>query len=176
MTVAHGLLFFRITIALLFAASTVGKLSSRRDFEIALEGLKLPGSRRSKRRAAASVIAAEALTAMLVGVGGHLLVPGLALAIVLLAAFSLVLARALRQRLVVSCNCFGPGVRMISPFDVWRNLVMILCALGGIVLQGIDHSQSVGADEAALLSAMSAVFVLAMANLEDIQTVLRDPL
>jgi hypothetical protein len=176
MTVAHGLLFFRITIAVLFTASTVGKLSSRRDFEIALDGLKLPGSRRSRRRAATAVIAVEAVTATLVAVGGPLLVPGLVLAIVLLAAFSLVLARALRQRLEVSCNCFGPGVRMISAFDVWRNVVMMACAVGGIVLGTMDHGQPLGAGDVALLAGMSVVFVLAISNLGDVVTALRAPL
>jgi Methylamine utilisation protein MauE len=176
MSVAHGLLFARMTIAVLFTASTFGKLASRRDFELAVEGFRLLGSRRSVSLAATAVIAAEALVVLLVAAGGSLLMPGFVLAAALLAVFSLVLGSALRRRLQVGCNCFGPGVRLISGMDVVRNLVMALCAVAGLVLMGLDRPRPLTAAEVALLAGMSVVFVLVVANLGDIAATLRAPL
>ncbi|HET8682042.1 MAG TPA: MauE/DoxX family redox-associated membrane protein [Micromonosporaceae bacterium] len=175
MSAAHGLLFCRLAIAVLFVASAFGKLSSRRDFEISIEGFKLLRDRRLVALTATVVMAAEVGVVVLLGVGGPLLVPGFLLATALLVGFSVVLGHALRRRMEVSCNCFGPGIRLISPWDVLRNTVMILFAVGGLVLVRVDQAP-VAAGAAVLLAGMSIVFVLAMSNLGDIATTLRGPL
>jgi methylamine utilization protein MauE len=176
MSVAHVLLFFRVSIALMFAAAAVGKLSARRDFELAIEGFRVVRGRRATRMTANAVLAAELAIVALLAVGGPLLLPGFALAAGLLTAFSLLLIRTLARGIEVSCNCFGPGVRPISPADVVRNVVMIFAAVAGAVALRLDHDQPVTGGQVALLVAMGAVFVLVTSNLADIVTGLRAPL
>lgn len=176
MNVAHVLLFARVSIALLFAASVLGKLRARRDFELAIEGFRLLRGRRAISATASAVVTAEAAVVVLLGIGGPLLLPGFALGAALLVGFSVVLIRALASHLEISCNCFGPGVRPISPVDVLRNVLLILTAVGGAVALRLDHHQPVPAGEAILLAAMGAAFVLVASNLGDITTTLRAPL
>jgi hypothetical protein len=175
MSAAQGLLFVRIAIGVLFAASAFGKLTARRDFELAVAGFRLL-PRRWVPAAAVAVPAAEVLVVLLVGVGGSLLVPGLLLAILLLAVFSAVLVSALRRGLDVGCNCFGPGVRLVQPADVARNAALVLCAAGGLVLAATAGDGRVSAGQAAVLAGMAVVFVLVVSNLGDIATTLREPL
>lgn len=175
MSVAHGVVLCRLAILALFTASAVGKLSSRRDFELAVAGFGLLRGHRAVSTTAIAVIAAEVLVVGMTGVGGRLLVPGFVLAVALLIAFSLALGHAVVRGIDVRCNCFGPGVRRVSPFDLVRNAVMIGCGIAGAVLGQVHHEPVTGG-EFVLLAAMSVVLVVATTNVRDIVTTVRKPL
>lgn len=73
----------------------------------------------------------EFAVVLLVIFGGSLLIIGFPLAILLLFLFCIALVSVLVRRIRTSCNCFGPGAKQVSRFDVWRNIGFMLCALGG---------------------------------------------
>jgi hypothetical protein len=58
---------------------------------------------------------------------------GAVAAIVLLAGFSVVLARAVRRGVAVGCNCFGaPRVDAVSSVDLARNAMLATLALAAL--------------------------------------------
>ncbi|MEU9086085.1 MauE/DoxX family redox-associated membrane protein [Streptomyces sp. NPDC048357] len=81
--------------------------------------------------AARAVLAAEFATWMLLvvpaGPAGRL---GLLLATLLLAAFTFGIARTLRRRSPVACNCFGPSATPVGRRHVVRNVLLAAAALG----------------------------------------------
>lgn len=53
-------------------------------------------------------------------------------AVVVLAAFTVVIVRAIRQGLVTPCSCFGAvSARPVSKLDLVRNLMLAALAVGG---------------------------------------------
>lgn len=109
-----------IAVALVFAWSAVAKLATRaRTVESFTElGLVAPSA-----LVPLVVVAELAAAALLV------LVPvvGAMVGVFLLVAFSVVLLRALRTGLVVSCACFGAtSDRAVSPLDLARNLGLLI--------------------------------------------------
>jgi len=111
-----------IALAVVLAWAAVAKLTSREDTATSFRELGL--------------VAPEALVLVVAGLElatAVLLVAvpvvGAVVAIFLLIAFSVVLLRALRDGLVVSCACFGgTAEHEVSPLDLARNFgLLLLC-------------------------------------------------
>ncbi|MBO0801515.1 MAG: hypothetical protein J2P25_00350 [Nocardiopsaceae bacterium] len=102
------------------------------------------------------------------------------LGLALLAVFSATLITALRRREAVSCNCFGPGTRPVSRYDLVRNAVLGMCCVAGLLEGGwLGYGGSPAGHPSpaviVLLGFVAAVFVTIAVNLEDIVEVLRKP-
>lgn len=168
------LTFCRWAIGLTFLVSAAGKVTSPRAFRDAITDLGVvPG--RWKGAGAAGVICAESLVAALVAAGGRLAGAGFALALALLAVFSVVLAAALRRKANVSCNCFGPGERKISRYDLARNALLGLCCAAGEWAGIVSSHRYPPPALVAVLGLMAAALVLVVTNLQAITEVLRRP-
>jgi Methylamine utilisation protein MauE len=165
------LAFCRWAIGLAFALSAIGKATSMTSFRSTIGELKLLPPRLAGPAAIASV-AAEALTAVVVAVGGVLATAGFALALALLSVFSVVLVVALRRKTEVSCNCFGPGERPISRYDLARNALLGLSCAGGMWARpGLAAHPGTGL--AVTLGLAAATFLVIVTNLGDFTEVLR---
>ena len=173
MLAASLLMFCRITIAFLFLFSFGRKILAFRDFAVTVSDFKL-FPRRWSKTIARFFLGGEIATAILVIFGGNMLFLGFLLATVLLAAFSIALETALWRNINMSCNCFGRTEQRISPYDVVRNGLLIMCTLFGLWMLG-SASQRLSIEEIILLALMSAVFLLFVTNLGDIVETLRRP-
>jgi len=160
------LMFCRISIALLFIVSAGSKTLAIRDFEVTVGNFKLL-PRRWNKPATWLFLGGEIATVVLIAIGGSLLLIGFLLAIALLAVFAIALVSALLRDIDISCNCFGKTERHISPYDVVRNILFILCSLSGMWML-IYTPQNLDVGEITLLTFMSAVFVVLVANLSDV--------
>ena len=177
MTGACVLIFCRWTIGLAFAVSAIGKVTSLASFQSTIAQLRLLPPRLARPAAIASV-AVEAVSAIGVAAGGVLAAAGFSLAAVLLAVFSCVLVVALRQNASVSCNCFGPGERRISRYDLLRNGLLGLCCAGGLwagAARAASAATRPGAGLDVTLGLIAAAFLVITINLEDFVEVIRKP-
>jgi hypothetical protein len=166
------LLFCRISIALLFIASAGSKAFALRDFEVTVGNFKLL-PRQWNKPAAWLFLGGEIATVVLIAIGGSLLLVGFLLAIALLAVFAIALVSVLLRDIDISCHCFGKTERRISPYDVVRNILFILCGLSGLWMLRYPL-QNLGVGEMTLLTFTSVAFVVLVANLSDvIETLLR---
>jgi hypothetical protein len=171
---AWVLTFCRWAIGLAFGVSAAGKATAMASFRTALADFGvLP--QRLNSAAAVTTVGAEALVVALVAFGRWLAVAGLCLCLALLAVFSAVLITALRRKADVSCNCFGPGDRKVSWYDLARNAVLGMCCVAGLAGYGQSSAWHPSLAVIFLLGLMAAVFVTVATNLEDIAEVLRKP-
>lgn len=168
------LIFCRWAIGLAFAVSAIGKVTSLASFQSTIAQLRLLPPRLARPAAIASV-AVEAVSAIGVAAGGVLAAAGFSLAAVLLAVFSCVLVVALRQNASVSCNCFGPGERRISRYDLLRNGLLGLCCAGGLWAWAAPAAMRPGAGLDVALGLIAAAFLVIAVNLEDFVEVIRKP-
>ncbi|GHO57273.1 MauE/DoxX family redox-associated membrane protein [Ktedonobacter robiniae] len=168
------LAFCRVVIGLVFATSSFGKArniprfqQAVRDFQLLPPGLSKP--------AALLFLCGELLVVLLVAIGGPFLLPGFALAALLLLMFSGALTWVVTRRLQATCNCFGTSNKKIVPADIWRNLGFLLCACGGCsVLTWTQHMHvELGAIEWLLVSLAACVFVLIWVQLGEIVQLFR---
>ncbi|MFG3013865.1 MauE/DoxX family redox-associated membrane protein [Streptomyces cinerochromogenes] len=126
----------RIFLGLVFFCSVVGKVrgaAAFTGFRTAMARLA-PALRGRTGPVAVLVVGAEAV------VVGALAVPstvaaGFALAAVLLAAFTAVLAGALRRDEKVACHCFGGGGQPVALRHVLRNAGLLCAASAALVAQ-----------------------------------------
>lgn len=168
------LAFCRWAIGLTFVVSAAGKAMSVGDFREALTELGVAHGR-LRRAIAPATIWAEGLVAVLVAAGGPFTDAGFALALALLAAFSVVLAAALRSKTDVTCNCFGPGERRISRYDLVRNAVLGLCCAAGEWAGLVSSHPYPPPAVIAMLGLMAAGLVLITTSLQAITELLRRP-
>jgi hypothetical protein len=167
----------RTAMAVLFVVSAGTKVldfsryqRSVRDFEIL--------SARWSRLAGLCFLAAEISVVVLVIVGGAFLLPGFVLAILLLVIFAAALETVVRRRLEVDCGCFGGQSEIVSQYDVARNALLALVAASGVAALAIDGNASghLPAGEVILLTIMSAVLVMLVANLKHLARAFQQPL
>ena len=172
------LIFCRWSIGLTFAVSALGKAVAMGSFRDAIADFGLLPARPTglfARLLAGAVVGAEGLVAAFEAAGGVLASAGFALALTLLAGFSAILARALRKKANVSCNCFGASQRKISWFDVARNALLALCCAGGLWTAADGTAVRLSAGLGLALGLVAAGFVIAVTALEDITVMLRKP-
>lgn len=127
-----------VALAAVFAWAGAAKAVDRRATARSFRALGLPG---------AAVLTTGVPVAELALAAGLVLVPAAAapLAVALLAAFSVVLGRALHDGVAVGCGCFGTARRgPVSARDLVRNAVL---AAGGL---------AVAADQGTVVAALTA--------------------
>lgn len=121
-------LFARMLLAVVFLAAVVGKVRGYAEFRDSVAAIGprwLPAG-----PAAGAVVAGEAATVVLLAVPGTRLA-GYALAAVLLIVFCVGIARAVRARQSVRCQCFGSGGGVLGPRHLVRNGLLVLVAVVG---------------------------------------------
>lgn len=124
------LAFCRVATGLVFAISSVSKVRTLAQFQQAIFNFHF-FSRWLSNLAALLFLGGELAVMLLMILGGPLLLPGFALAIVLLCIFCVALASVLIRKLHTSCNCFGVSEKPVAVADIWRNVGFLLCAGGG---------------------------------------------
>ena len=114
------------------------------------------------------------LVVVLIAIGRPFMGAGFCLAMVLLAVFSVVLAMALRKRDTVNCNCFGPGERRVSRYDLARNALLFgSCAVGLWSCYQASAGRPLAVALTCLLALMAVVYVTVTINLQYIVELLR---
>ncbi|GAA2435006.1 MauE/DoxX family redox-associated membrane protein [Streptomyces mauvecolor] len=126
---AYVLLAVRVLVGIVFVASATGKVRSAaafRSFEDSAHSMGVPA--RLSRSVAVAVIAGECAAVVLLAVWP---VPGFALTVLLLAAFTTGIVRTLRSGTKASCACFGASTAPIGRRHLVRNTALLaLAALG----------------------------------------------
>lgn len=124
------LAFCRVVIGLAFVVSSISKVLNIAQFRQAISNFHiLP--RRLSGVTAMLFLCCEFAVVVFVLIGGSLLTIGFSLAIFLLLLFCIALVSVLARGIHTTCSCFGPSAKQVSRVDVWRNVGLILCALGG---------------------------------------------
>lgn len=168
---AYILAFCRAVIGLVFLVSFASKALNLHAFEHTIASFSVLPKGWS-RPASVCFVAGEIAVAILITLGGQFLAPGFALAILLLAVFTLGLASVLARRLRVSCNCFGPSSQLVSPYDICRNLGFIVCATVGLAVLDVSPS-TLQWIEWLLIGLVAAVVAAVWINLRDIAQLFR---
>ena len=123
----------RVLLLAVFAVSVWSKCRSRAaftEFAASLVALRLaPGE--WARRIAGAVLAAEALTVLLLAAAPA--TPGFGAAAALLCVLSGGVLVALRRRVTASCRCFGTSNARLGPAHLVRNLGLLAAAGTGLV-------------------------------------------
>lgn len=175
MLASFSLLFCRLTLLAVFAWAIVGKALDVTAFREAVVDFRVLPS--SWSRAIAWVFLGAEIIVVLCLLSGlaPLLLVGFLLAASLLLAFSIALSTTLLRRMRVVCNCFGRTVRYVSPYDVLRNGLLLLCALAGLWLLRLPMPPTSGADFV-LIGLIAICAGIVISNLADIIETLRKPL
>ncbi len=168
------LAFCRVAIGLVFVLSSFSKVRNIAQFQQAVFDFHL-FSRRLSTLAALLFLGGEFAVVLLIAIGGPLLLPGFALAILLLCIFCVALVSVLVRKLHTSCNCFGVSEKPVTAADLWRNVGFLLCAGGGCEAEIWTRGGQGGLEWIAwLLIALGAgVFVMLWIQLGEIVQLLR---
>lgn len=162
------LAFCRVVMGLVFLVSSIGKARDLDLFRQTIRTFHILPPALSGVGAIAFICGEFAVVAVIV-IGGPLLMPGFLLAAGLLVLFSIALVSVLLRRIRTSCNCFGTSAKAVSPFDVWRNVGFILCALVGGALTWTKDTQENLSLPGWMLSGLGAVvFVVIWLQLREI--------
>ncbi|GAA2999984.1 MauE/DoxX family redox-associated membrane protein [Streptosporangium longisporum] len=169
----------RLLVGVVFVVSAVGKIRTRggyASFRAAAGELApwLPPVPRALVPPA--VVAGELAAAVLLAVPSTA-GAGFVIAVVLLAAFTVAIATAVRLRRHVICNCFGPSSTPVGPGRLVHNGVLLVASLTGVVLSFGTASVSVALEPAGVTAAaVTGVMGAALVLLADDMTELFRPL
>lgn len=174
MLLPYLLVFCRLVIGITFAISFLSKMFHFHEFMEAIVGFELVPKRLSKL-AAISFSTAEIAVILMLMVGRSVLRIGFALAAFLLIVFCIALLSALIRKIQTSCNCFGPNGKSISPYDVWRNIGFILCAVCGWGIASIARNDrgNLSIIEWGLIWVVAAIFVTTCIQFAEIAQLFR---
>lgn len=125
------LIFARCALGVTFAVSFGGKVWGARRYAAFTAACGELAPWAPKRLVAPLVVAAE------LAVVAALAVPvtvqaGLALAVLLLAAFTVAIIGVLRRRRQVACQCFGTSSSPLGSRHVVRNVLLLMVAVGAV--------------------------------------------
>jgi hypothetical protein len=165
----YGLLFSRITLALVFLVAFIGKIRDVREFERTVSSFGIipqylvPISARA-------VLCCELCIIVLLGLGESLLLPGFLLACILLLVFSIALRVTLIRKKKIQCNCFGSSLSPVSSYDLWRNGGFLFCAFVGLALSLSLNGRltQISASVVLLVGLLAIVFALLSMHLQAI--------
>ena len=121
-------------IGLVFAVSAIAKLRDFDGFVRSVPALA-PAPRRLVRPLATATTTLESLVPVLL-VAPFAAPYGFGLAVVLLAAFTVAIAVAVRRGRPATCRCFGPSSVPIGPRHLVRNGVLFTVAVLGVLSPG----------------------------------------
>lgn len=175
MILTYVLAYCRATVSLAFFSALLGKLRDVSAFERTIASFGLVPTRLT-RTVARSFLISECLAALFTLLGASFLWIGLLMSLSLLVIFSTALLVALRRHLHVSCNCFGPSDSAVSVYDLWRNVSLSICCLGGLGSLLVFHGERESHLDVAswlLVTILASVSLLLMTNLRHIAGLLR---
>lgn len=139
-----------VALAAVFGWAAVAKVSDRRAAATAFGGLGLPAAAFLATAVPATEAAIAVVLVLRPDVGG-------ALALAMLAAFTLVIARALSTHSGAGCGCFGSHrVEPVSPADIVRNGLLAAMA---VIATGTAHLAWPGLVAGAAMVVLLAVAV-----------------
>jgi len=163
------LLFFRLTIGLLFIYSFLGKVRDVDQFAQTITNFKLLPERWSQL-VALLFLMGELTVVVFVLIGGQWLSVAFGLAIFLLTAFTAALASVLVRNIQTTCNCFGSDEKPISHHDAGRNLGLLFIAAAGFWMSSLSVQTGGGitVTETVLMSLAAIIFLLIWLNLRDV--------
>jgi hypothetical protein len=170
--------FCRSAIALVFGLSFLGKVSNITLFEQTIARFDILPER-SGLIAARLFLAGELAVVCLVTIGDTLQISlralGYALAICMLALFSIAILSALDRRIYTSCNCFGYSEKPLSLYDVVRNAGFAIIALVGWASASFIGGGREGPHLAGwgLAIGSAAIFVAIWTNIQEITQLFR---
>lgn len=164
----YVLLFARTAVIFTFALSSVGKLLNISLFQDTLRSFHL--YHKSIREIVSGiVVGAEVGVVALLLSGRRLVEAGFVLATILLAFFSCALIFLLAKRGSASCNCFGASKRRVSPLDLLRNALLLLCAALGLTVSGDVQSHTLQPLPISLAILSAIGFVALSINLDELK-------
>jgi hypothetical protein len=163
------LFFCRAIFAFVFSWSFLGKIHSPNAFVRSIQNFRLLPKSFTKPLAWLFMFG-ELVVVIAMIIGRDFLVWGFILGTLLLMIFSLALALVLASKIKTSCNCFGASEKLISPYDLVRNIGFISCGIVGVFLQSIANNDLALIDllSKIFMSLVAIVFVLIFTQLEDI--------
>ncbi len=126
--IAYVSMVAQVTLGLVFATSAIGKVLNMAEFARTIVQFKLLPPRIT-RVAATLVVVGESSIVVLLMAGGIMTCLAAIMALMLLLIFSGAISSALARNLDTACSCFGSNRERISPYELWRNGVLILCCL-----------------------------------------------
>jgi uncharacterized membrane protein YphA (DoxX/SURF4 family) len=132
----YVLLCCRLLIGVVFVVSAAGKLRGRgayASFRAATGELAPRVPLLPPPLVPPAVVAGELAAAVLLAVPASA-GAGFAIAAVLLSAFTVAIAMAVRSRRRVACNCFGASSAPVGPAQLVRNGILLAASLIGMVL------------------------------------------
>lgn len=158
-----------ILLGVVFTVSGVSKLHDLPAFQRSLQALELVEPHRA--RPVALLVGVAEITVPLLLIFARPL--GLVLAVVQLAALTVVVLRTVRRGVTAPCGCFGRTSRPMTIVHAWRNVALL--ALGAAAWVLAPPTERV--DAAALLSATGLGLLLALVTLtvDDWVELLRPP-
>lgn len=160
-------------ISTTFLIAGIAKLITWASFTESLAKLELPIHPRFVPAVAATVIASEISTVLLITLGGSWQVMGFGLGLMLLMAFTAVLLSVLWREIARECNCFGLSKRPINRVDVVRNLGLCACCVTGIGFAQAGQTIVASRAELGLLGAIGIFAALVWSNLGEIYSLIR---
>lgn len=147
-----------VLLGLLFLVAAVAKLGRRDQHSRQFSALALPGAALLSRAVPVVELALAATLVVQPRVGG-------ALALVALAAFSVVLRSAIRSGIAAPCGCFGTArTAPVSSVELVRNTMFALLALAALAA-GRPGVPSIEAVMTVSLATVSGALGLALADL-----------
>lgn len=127
------LAFCRITVGITFLISFVGKVGNIHLFYKTILNIDvLPG--KTAKPIAFVVLGLELFVFCSMLLGNGVLDYGFLIAILMLIAFTSALISVLKRKIYMPCNCFGTGNKPIAPYDVARNIIIIICSSTGFLI------------------------------------------
>jgi hypothetical protein len=161
--------FCRVVTGIVFLISSISKLKAISTFELTVQEFQILPVKYVKA-SAWLFIGGEIAVVVLINFDRWLLQIGFALAILLLIIFNAALLSVIKRKIATSCNCFGYKNKLISPYDVWRNTIFILCAFGGqsISVYTLDSFVGSSALGLGLVVFLAVGFVCIVMNLGEI--------
>lgn len=170
MDLIYLIIFFRSAFGILFAYSFVMKLKDVNQFSKAISNFKLLPPRWCLSVASLFLVSELAVVILMV-IGGEWLSLAFGLGLFLLTIFTVALVSVLVREVQTTCNCFGTGENLVSRYEVWRNVVFILCSLVGWKTSTMIqvYEQPVRLIELTVLGFLGAIFILLLLHLSEIK-------
>ena len=160
--------FARILLGLLFAYSFAKKIIDVPSFVESITDFGLLPKKLSLPLAIVVLLVELALTISFI-MGNSVLSLAFLLATVLLAVFSFALFIVLQKKKKVTCNCFGSNEKVVTNFDLVRNIGFILSALIGLFTTLFtDTTVNLSVLDWGVIGLVASFFLIICLNLGDI--------
>ena len=170
MSVEFLILFCRWNIGFLFLYSSLAKILSTESFQQTVKNLKILPKLLIKPFSFA-IIFVEFLLAIIVISSKSYFRYAFLFSSFLLILFTIMFLFVLSQKKLITCNCFGKTQKLISWFDIIRNLVFICISVLGYILSyhlKVYQSSVISFSyETFLCGFISIILILVATNLED---------